>query len=110
METIFGLVVWVLANLVYVEMRRRGEGGFKRLVAFWLGLPGTFVGMLVVDRRALPPIREDDEGMHGLVEEIRRERRQHLPPRPGEADASGSPGARPGSGPAHPRGRNSIEE
>lgn len=110
METIFGLIVWVLANLVYVEMRRRGEGGAKRLVAFWLGLPGTFVGMLVVDRRALPPIREDDEDMQGLVEEIRRERRQDLASRPGETDSSGPPGARAGGGSAHPRGRDSIEE
>ena len=74
METIVGAILWVLANAVYVDMRRSGERGFKRLCAFWIGWPGTFVGMLSVDEESRPRVRMDDRGLKSLVEEIRRDR------------------------------------
>jgi hypothetical protein len=73
-EGIAALIMWVLANAVYVDMRRRGERGFKRLCAFWLGWPGTLVGMFSVDEASQPAIRHDDEGLRSLVEDIRRDR------------------------------------
>jgi hypothetical protein len=73
-ETIVAVILWVLANAVYVDMRRRGKRGFKRLCAFWLGWPGTFVGMLSVDEASQPTIRHDDRGLRDLLENIRRDR------------------------------------
>ena len=68
------LVLWVLANAVYVDMRRAGEKGFKRLAAFWLGWPGTFVGMFAVDEGSQPAVRHDDRDLRALVEEVRQDR------------------------------------
>lgn len=74
MEAVVGFILWVLANWVYVDMRRRGERGIKRFLAFWLGWPGTFVGMLSVDEKSQPTIRADDRDLRSLVQDIRRDR------------------------------------
>lgn len=48
LREILGLLVWIIANFSYRAMVRDGEGGFRRLVAFCLGWPGTFVSYLGV--------------------------------------------------------------
>lgn len=84
MESIAALCLWILANAVYVDMRRQGAKGFKRLVAFWIGWPGTLVGMFSVDEASQPPIRSDDRDLRLLVEEVRRDRWERAPD-PGDA-------------------------
>lgn len=80
MEFIAGLVLWILANAVYVDMRRRSEKGIKRLVAFWIGWPGTLVGLLSVEEGSQPTVRRDDRDLGQLVRQIRRDRAvRHLP-------------------------------
>lgn len=99
MEFIAVLVLWILANAVYVDMRRRGEKGLKRLVAFWIGWPGTLVGMLSVDEASQPAVRKDDRDLGLLVREIRRDRAVRGLPEPSEPqgrDATGHPGASEG--------------
>lgn len=75
-------IVWAIANLVYVGMRRRGTRGFGRFAAFWAGLPTTFISLFVVREPTVPPLEPppDDEGR--LLEEIRldRERRRRAVP------------------------------
>jgi hypothetical protein len=40
-EELAGLVVWLVANWAYLGARRTGTQGLRRLLAFWMGLPGT---------------------------------------------------------------------
>ena len=82
METIVsavvGFLVWVVANVVYADKRRRAVRGFARLLAFWLGLPGTFLSLLLVkegSQPALDPPPDDDES---LLAEVRRERTERI--------------------------------
>ncbi|MGD2068833.1 MAG: hypothetical protein PVI57_09205 [Gemmatimonadota bacterium] len=103
MEAIVGLILWVLANWVYVDMRRRGERGIKRFFAFWLGWPGTFVGMLSVDEKSQPTIRADDRDLRSLVQEIRRDRMLRGPGEsgpPGAGEPTSGPESAPGEAPA----------
>jgi hypothetical protein len=89
---------WFIANWVYLDFRRTGKRGFKRLVAFWMGWPATFVSLLVVRDGSQPRMLADDDGLDDLMAEIRRDRigRDDDPPAledPGageaEPDASG---------------------
>ena len=68
-------VVWVVGLVVYVDLRRRGKHGFTRFVAFWTGIPATFLSMFVVKEGSQPdiPLPPDDEA--SLLAEIREERR-----------------------------------
>jgi len=74
-EAIFGAVLWLLANIVYWDDRRRGrDDGFRRIVAFLLGWPATFVTFLVLTEGSVPPARRDDAGLDALVDRIREDR------------------------------------
>lgn len=77
MEAIFGAILWLLANVVYWDDRRRGRNeGFRRIVAFLFGWPATFVTFLVVTEGSVPPARRDDAGLDELVDRIREDRRR----------------------------------
>jgi hypothetical protein len=72
-ELIAGFV-WVLANIAYLDMKRKGRRGFSRFCAFWLGMPTTFLMLLVVkeDLHREFPLSHDDAD--ALLDEIRRDR------------------------------------
>jgi hypothetical protein len=73
-----GAIVWTLANIVYVDMRRKSVTGFGRFAAFWAGFPGNFVWMFVVeegDRRYLEPPDDDEEKLLRDVIDDREARR-----------------------------------
>ena len=87
LEGILGGVVWVIANFAYSSMVRTGEQGFRRLAAFWLGWPGTFVSYMVIKptrRMSEPRIDSRYQGQLELEEErdllfeIRRERARQI--------------------------------
>jgi len=75
LETLIAAIVWVVANVVYLDLRRKGVLGFTRLAAFWVGLPTTLITVLLVDadrHPTFPPARDDDEMR--LLADIRRDR------------------------------------
>ena len=72
---IVAFLAWLIANWAYLDFCRRGESGFTRLVAFWMGLPTTFVTSLVVEEGSQPRMRQDDEGLEELFHDVRRDRR-----------------------------------
>ena len=87
LEGILGAAVWVIANLAYGSMARTGEQGFRRLAAFWLGWPGTFVSYIVVkptrrmaehqmDPRYQKQLELEEE--RDLLLEIRRDRARQI--------------------------------
>lgn len=83
-EKVVAFVAWLVANWAYLDFCRMGEGGFKRLAAFWIGFPTTFVTRLVVDEGTQPRMREDDDDLDELVREVRRDRRLREGGGPGE--------------------------
>ena len=87
------MIIWALANIVYVDMKRKGVRGFRRLVAFWLGTPWSwlffFFGREGRAPRFTPPPDDDDR----LLREIRvdRELRGLSAPSPRQAEEGEAP-------------------
>ena len=74
-QSVIAGVVWIVANAVYLDMKRKGKGGFTRFAAFWAGLPTTLLAFVVVPeghRPAFETPRPDDDA--ALLEAIRRDR------------------------------------
>jgi len=75
LQMLLGAIVWLVANVVYVDMKRKGLRGFTRFAAFWAGTPTTWISFFAVTEGAAPELEapEDDQGL-ALLEEIRRDR------------------------------------
>jgi hypothetical protein len=73
-QELAGLAVWLVANGVYLDLRRKGEKGFARLVSFWLGMPVTLFSLMLVPEGSQPRIRPPPDDDSGLLEEVRRDR------------------------------------
>ena len=74
LESLIGAIVWTLANVIYVDLRRKGIRR-GRVIAFFVGWPGTFLSLFAVPEgvtpRFDPPTDDDDER---LLREIRVDR------------------------------------
>lgn len=77
MASVFqGLVaalVWIVANVVYLDLRRRGIHGFTRFAAFWVGTPTTWITLFAVRDGRQPAFEAEDDDL-ALLEAIRRDR------------------------------------
>ena len=74
LDGIIGILVWMAANGLYMDMRRKGKRGFARFVLFWMGFPWTLLWRHTIPEGNEPvfvPVSEDVEGM---IEMVRRER------------------------------------
>ena len=74
-EGIFGGIVWVLANLLYIDMKRKGGSGWSRIILFWMGVPLTWLWFFVIREGSAPELEETPDDAEALLAEIRRERR-----------------------------------
>jgi hypothetical protein len=85
-----GFAVWLVANGVYVDLRRKGEKGFARLVCFWLGFPVTWISLLVVKEGSQPRVRPPPDDVRSLLHDIQRDRalRAGDPPDPDRDESS----------------------
>jgi hypothetical protein len=72
-EGILGLLVWLVANGLYIDMKRRGRRGFGRVVLFFMGLPLTFLWLVVPEGRD-PELQSVPDDTDDLLAEIRRDR------------------------------------
>lgn len=73
LQWLVGAIVWVVANVVYLDMKRKGIHGFTRFAAFWLGNPTTWVTLWAVKEGQQPMFEtqlDDDE----LLANIRADR------------------------------------
>lgn len=75
LEVLLGAIVWLVANVVYIDLKRKGIRGFTRFAAFWAGTPTTWITLFAVREGVQPTFHppEDDEGEQ-LLEDIRRDR------------------------------------
>ncbi len=70
-----GAIVWAVANITYIDLRRKGVRGFTRFAAFWVGTPTTWITLFAVreDPHArIQTLPRDDE--EALFAEVRRDR------------------------------------
>jgi hypothetical protein len=74
LEAIVTAVVTLIANLVYIDLWRKGVGGFTRFVSFWMGTPWSWVSFFMVPEGSQPKFQPppDDDGR--LFREVRRDR------------------------------------
>ena len=89
LQSVVGAIVWTIANVVYVDLRRKGVRGFGRFTAFWVGNPATWITLFVVKEGQVvlvQPAADDDDR---LLREIRvdRELRSLGAPRVIDGDA-----------------------
>jgi len=67
-------VVWLVANVVYVNMKRKGLRGFTRFVAFWLGTPTTWLSFFLLPEGRQPKFDTPPDDDEELFREVRRDR------------------------------------
>jgi hypothetical protein len=74
-EGIAGSIVWILANALYVDLKRKGRSGFSRIILFWMGIPLTWLWLFLIREGSVQEIEEVPDDAEALLAEIRRERR-----------------------------------
>ena len=67
-------IVSVLANLLYIDMKRKGRSGWSRICLFWMGAPLTWLWLFLIREGSAPEIVEPPDDAEALLAEIRRER------------------------------------
>jgi membrane-bound metal-dependent hydrolase YbcI (DUF457 family) len=97
LHSLVAATVWLIANGVYLDMRRKGAHGFGRFVAFWAGLPATVITLLAVRAPGMPPLEPPPDDEARLLAEIRvdRELRGRSAPPEWVSDGGGEPRPRP---------------
>lgn len=73
LQTLITAVVWIVANVVYLDMKRKGLRGFTRFAAFWAGTPTTWITFFAV-REGTQPTFDFGVDYDGLLEQIRRDK------------------------------------
>lgn len=69
-----GAIVWSFANVVYLDMRRKGVRGFGRFAAFWAGNPLTWLTLFLVKEPAVARIDTPADDEDRLLREVRVDR------------------------------------
>jgi hypothetical protein len=73
LESLIGVIVWTLANVIYVDLRRKGIRR-GRVIAFFVGWPGTFLSLFVVPEGVTPRFNLPNDDDERLLREIRVDR------------------------------------
>lgn len=72
LQTLITVVVWIVANVVYLDMKRKGLHGFTRFAAFWAGTPTTWITFFAVRDGTQPTFESVD--YDGLLAQIREDK------------------------------------
>lgn len=81
-EGAIGSIIWILANVLYIDLKRKGRGGFSRIVLFWMGIPLTWLWLFLVREGSAPVLEEAPDDADAILAEIRRDKQ--LSPGPGD--------------------------
>lgn len=82
LEAAIGAIVWALANVVYIGLRRRGERSIGRVLAFLAGQPTTWISFFAVPEGGAPRIEPPPDDVDRLLREIRIDRELRGRPSP----------------------------
>lgn len=84
LEGLIGAIVWAVANVVYIDLRRKGDRGFGRIVSFFAGMPATWLWLFLVDEGEIPKVEPPPDDEARLLREIQvdRELRERWRPPP----------------------------
>ena len=82
MEEFIGGLIWILANLLYIDLKRKGKPGWSRIILFWMGLPLTWLWLFMVREGSAPELEEVPDDADAILAEIRKDRQ--LEPGPPE--------------------------
>jgi len=74
-EGIIGGIISILANALYIDQRRKGKGGWARIILFWMGNPLTWLWLFLIKEGSAPEVVEPPDDADAILAEIRRERR-----------------------------------
>jgi hypothetical protein len=84
LEEFIGGVIWILANLLYIDLKRKGKPGWSRIFLFWMGLPLPWLWLFLVREGTAPELEEVPDDTDAILAEIRRDRQ--LSPGPPEGE------------------------
>ena len=73
LQVLITAVVWVVANVVYLDLKRKGVRGFTRFAAFWAGTPTTWITLFAVREGRTPTFEVEGDDAELLLE-VRRDR------------------------------------
>lgn len=74
LELWIGAIVWLVANVVYVDKKRKGLHGFTRFAAFWAGTPTTWITLFALKDGQQPSFEHASDDDDDLLDAIRRDR------------------------------------
>jgi len=74
-EGAIGSLVWLIANGLYIDMKRKGRGGLARIVLFLMGLPATWLWFFLLREGRHVELPEPPDDTQALLAEIRRDRK-----------------------------------
>lgn len=74
LRELIGSLVWLAANGLYIDMRRKGRHGLARIIFFWMGTPATWLWFFLVPEGKKPELPPPADDFDHLLEEIRRDR------------------------------------
>lgn len=97
-EGIIASIISVLANVLYIDLKRKGKPGFGRLVLFWMGTPLTWLWFFVIKEGSAPVIEEAPDDAAAILAEIRRDRQLRPGPDTSDPGPSSTDGAPPFDG------------
>jgi hypothetical protein len=74
LEGIIASIISVLANVLYIDLKRKGKPGFSRFILFWMGTPLTWLWFFIIKEGSAPAIEEAPDDAAVILAEIRRDR------------------------------------
>ena len=91
LEELFGTLVWMAANGLYIDMKRKGRRAWARFFFFWMGTPATWLWFFLVPEGKKPVLPPPTDDFDGILAEIKRDKALRS-----SEEASGEPALGPG--------------
>jgi hypothetical protein len=107
LEELFGALVWMAANGLYIDMKRKGRKGWARIFFFWMGMPATWLWLFFIREGKKPLLPPPTDDFDGILAEIRRDKALRsvegtggeISPGPGRSESDGKPENKEGAAP-----------
>lgn len=78
LEAFAGAVLLTVANAVYFDLKRKGQRGFARFIAFWLGTPVSWATWLLLPEGTAPQLEPPPDDEESLLREVRLDRARRI--------------------------------